>query len=520
MSWVNCTDQELCTFLQGLAVGCLPTLSSDTNASVPSKLTTIASKPWSKGKKTGVFPGFRFLMTLNLLTGNSGESSLTSWQPGFRVNPTVLLESKKGKTMNETYGLTRSASFAKLSHDVCYSKTFLGSSIHTPTSAAVESPIRKYRTKKAMKTQPKHPKEFVQTVVAEWVTPQLNLFSILERYSETWPKQGIMLDGIAYRQQPVVLCIEEIGLGLWGTPRTCSSMAAQLSKKMAMHKFPNLETQVAKTIWHTNESLDSEVLQGKATEVWPTLTQWDYKDGSAESCKNVPVNALLGRSVHDKTCTLQAYPTPLQYNATPGGPNNHYKGLGHMAKHKWPTPTTADQVAGESRLRGDYKRYRGIDLATAAVLSNKTCHKVQETWPAPRSQMVRKAIHDKGKCNLEEVVAGLQHRSLSPDWTELLMGWPKGWSSLAPMDIKEYDKWLVGFTSEQQEDSSLNTIYPLYGVKAWAEGTWETTVPRVATNIPDRINRLKAIGNGQVPICVAMAWMMLNMENNGTEEMR
>lgn len=31
---------------------------------------------------------------------------------------------------------------------------------------------------------------------------------------------------------------------------------------------------------------------------WPTATTRDHKDGSAESCQNVPVNALLGRAVH------------------------------------------------------------------------------------------------------------------------------------------------------------------------------------------------------------------------------
>lgn len=28
-------------------------------------------------------------------------------------------------------------------------------------------------------------------------------------------------------------------------------------------------------------------------------------------------------------------PTPVKYDSTPGGPNNHYKGLGWMAKHQW-----------------------------------------------------------------------------------------------------------------------------------------------------------------------------------------
>ena len=32
--------------------------------------------------------------------------------------------------------------------------------------------------------------------------------------------------------------------------------------------------------------------------MWPTPTQRDWKDGSAQACKNVPVNSLLGRAVH------------------------------------------------------------------------------------------------------------------------------------------------------------------------------------------------------------------------------
>ena len=37
---------------------------------------------------------------------------------------------------------------------------------------------------------------------------------------------------------------------------------------------------------------------------WPTPTSRDYKDGSAQSCANVPVNSLLGTAVHRK------WPTP------------------------------------------------------------------------------------------------------------------------------------------------------------------------------------------------------------------
>ena len=41
-------------------------------------------------------------------------------------------------------------------------------------------------------------------------------------------------------------------------------------------------------------------------KLFPTPTVRDYKDGSAESCKNVPVNDLLGRAVHTMFATPKA----------------------------------------------------------------------------------------------------------------------------------------------------------------------------------------------------------------------
>jgi hypothetical protein len=38
--------------------------------------------------------------------------------------------------------------------------------------------------------------------------------------------------------------------------------------------------------------------KGTASGSWPTPTSRDWKDGTAESCRNVPVNSLLGRAVH------------------------------------------------------------------------------------------------------------------------------------------------------------------------------------------------------------------------------
>lgn len=82
-----------------------------------------------------------------------------------------------------------------------------------------------------------------------------------------------------------------------------------------------------------------------------------------------------------------------------------------------------------------------------------------------------------------EAVAG--SGTLSPDWTEILMGWPKGWTDV---------------------DHPCEGIIPEWGA-GWEDGT-----PRVASNIKNRVARLKSIGNGQVPQAAALAWTIIRRE--------
>ena len=48
-------------------------------------------------------------------------------------------------------------------------------------------------------------------------------------------------------------------------------------------------------------------------------------------------------------------PTPVAYDSTPGGPGNHYKGLGWMGKHLWPTPQ--QKAAGKPGLSPAFNEY-------------------------------------------------------------------------------------------------------------------------------------------------------------------
>jgi len=64
-------------------------------------------------------------------------------------------------------------------------------------------------------------------------------------------------------------------------------------------------------------------------------------------------------------------------------------------------------------------------------------------------------------------------------------------------------EWELGFA--QQEHNSTGS--PIDGSRQW----WsvEPAVGRVAHGVAHRVDRLKAIGNGQVPLCAASAWRLL-----------
>lgn len=59
---------------------------------------------------------------------------------------------------------------------------------------------------------------------------------------------------------------------------------------------------------------------------WPTPTTRDHKDGDAQSCANVPINALLGRAVH-----LASWPSPAASDGDGGkGPRTGVSMTGRM----------------------------------------------------------------------------------------------------------------------------------------------------------------------------------------------
>jgi len=73
-------------------------------------------------------------------------------------------------------------------------------------------------------------------------------------------------------------------------------------------------------------------------------------------------------------------------------------------------------------------------------------------------------------------------------------------------------QWIMGFAQQEHNNRRSQTN----GRREW----WQTepNVGRVADGVAARVDRLKAIGNGQVPLCAATAFNILSAGfKNGNE---
>jgi hypothetical protein len=108
-------------------------------------------------------------------------------------------------------------------------------------------------------------------------------------------------------------------------------------------------------------------------------------------------------------------------------------------------------------------------------------------WSEYTQDVARDADAEGRDERAEKILSG----QLNPDWVEWLMGWPTGWTSLEPLPEGTLEEWQRGgwWDSDPSEDGR--------------------GVPRVTTVRTNRVSRLKAIGNGQVPATMATAFQIL-----------
>lgn len=224
----------------------------------------------------------------------------------------------------------------------------------------------------------------------------------------------------------------------------------------------------------------------------------------------------------------------------------------------WPTPTKADGCGGP----GHSGRAGGLNLRTAV-----------KTWPTPTVNDSKNCTLPPSQIHHDNIPGALLRDGeqaggqLNPAWVEWLMNWPINWTSLEPIRDDYFSDWkeksatglpdngegclralwwdkepsatpyrpqpdeqcpeqyrvsmrgLPCSGAQENETCDMRDLRNRIPAKAQQEGDVMRitamperegqTISRTAMGVIARVDRLKAIGNGQVPQCAAAAWRIL-----------
>jgi hypothetical protein len=169
----------------------------------------------------------------------------------------------------------------------------------------------------------------------------------------------------------------------------------------------------------------------------------------------------------------------------------------------------------------DYRSGRASD---AVYDKNSRPLNEQVLWPTPRGgeqgvgmcggtghYQMMEGLRDQGEITqeeLEQMTAG-SGGQLNPDWVEMLMGWPQGWTTLDKKARDWYYAEMVRIAKEAGKKaptkaradvrkSPLDKRTMEQFLKAWPPG-WDDGVPRTVKRMSNRRVRLMCTGNGVVP---------------------
>lgn len=302
---------------------------------------------------------------------------------------------------------------------------------------------------------------------SSWKTCQPSLLGDSDEFSETWPASGTMRSGACWERTTPALRTGGGGCGSWPTPK-----ASAAGPDYAAHergKSPSLQTVVAE----------------RGMSPTPTV---------CGNGNHVGASAKSGDGLETR---VRQFPTPTVPGAHQVGTMEEWGGSGNLFRKTskmWPTPRHSPS---ENRQTGGLSpsQIAGKHGMSLCALVN---HIKRDMWPTPiamdfKSGSVSLDTLESNSRPLREMVGG----RLNPDWVELLMGWPLGWTGLGHR-VGELSEWIgIDF----------------YG--SWQDGSWEAGVTRIAEKCRHRNHRLMCIGNGQVPQTAAMTWSVLFERSKG-----
>jgi len=283
---------------------------------------------------------------------------------------------------------------------------------------------------------------------------QLTLDGSSETFSETWPRSGTMRSGIAYPQVPSAPLTYGTGYGSSPThsiptPTASDCIERQCTSRQSPLNFGTpLAVAVRMPLWptptrgdgdssgsrntpnsqaHPGLSLTDAVRQDGGTgRMWPTPTASEQNISSQQAETRIRTNGICLQDA------VRRWPTPTAEDGESKGmsmqrllsrpPDNLATAV------RWSTPTTRDAESLRKTMRGQGSLERGNQIVEPlAVQAAKFPSPAARDWRSGRGRQ------ENGHTRQLPEVVGAQ---LNPDWVELLLGLPKGFTRLGDRDGK------------------------------------------------------------------------------------
>jgi hypothetical protein len=345
---------------------------------------------------------------------------------------------------------------------------------------------------------------------SSWRTPQFSLLEDSIEFSETWPRWGLMRDGVSYQQQTLVPHTKEIVSGLWPTPRAQEparttkgygrGLRELVEGKQQIEKWPTPIAQDAKHSGYAQSGPGKADKLSYAVVRWPTPQAHNAKETNApnEYLRNAPsLTALIHTRAKEESEELAGGKlNPTWVEKLMGWPDDwtSLQPISHVKMCFWfmgmhdGTETGTIEVLrmlrnGDATQEVQRAIGRSVGIPETAFLLAELCEHANRFDEARVFMACAEA--------LEEEVRGVQLCDGSAS------------SSHRPEQNKQRIR------EHPDAMQALSRLLAHYGQEAWKSGSWEDAIPRVANGVSARMDRLKATGNGQVSLVAATAWSLL-----------
>lgn len=343
-----------------------------------------------------------------------------------------------------------------------------------------------------------------------WRTPQCSLLEGLDVFLETWPRWGTMRSGVCWERLTPERPTSATGYGFSELlPTPLASIAThggpnqrdssgRPGLQMAAMRWPSPRTrwllggsgsrEMVRAMVEDGLIEEQEAAQMLGVKILPTPCARDWKSGTGAQERPghaLPLSSAIGGQLNpDWVEGLMGWPmnwtcvdrmSDLYFASWEMGFMDENEG-GHGAAMRMLRSAFAQEAIWGATGRPD-------GLREAALLFAELCEHAHRPDQARLFLACAEAP--------ENGVRGVRDGSAPP-------GAPRG---------PEEGKQLTGKHSDALQ--ALSQLLARYGKKAWQDGSWENAIPRVAKNVANRVDRLRAIGNGQVPAVAASAFRIL-----------